>query len=381
MKNQTIVITGVAVASSLFTLTASAVPSILSYKEASSAYSDAYVTGHFNAANGNQERANYDADLSLDYEKVLSTPSRNIKYDLTATGTKSRSSKDGENSKNTYQAFGSATMDKYFRAGSRGAFWYGKGEVGAKKGQKKAFSKITAGLGYGRVVNVTPMARAIRVIAALRKNGSLTVDPSNDTYQTVATIIAKEAEYRSRHGNKYYVQYWVADIEKALGKSIGARGAIRANDVLGNERISTRKHGWLVRAGIGAVLSDYDGETGKPALELGAEYHRPLSNQTQFSNEAILTTTLKDSNSSYNVKNNMSLTHEITDVIDWENKWTVDYSKSDNVDAITNHTLTSAFNYELSNQLDYNITATLVKTDGKDDLDQKLSMGIKYRLK
>ena len=136
---------------------------------------------------------------------------------------------------------------------------------------------------------------------------------------------------------------------------------------MGNERISTRKHGWLVRTGIGAVLSDYDGETGKPALEVGAEYHRPLSNQTQFSNEAILTTTLKDSNSSYNVKNHMSLTHEITDVIDWENKWVVDYSKSDNVDAITNHTLSSAFNYELSNQLDYNVIATLVKTDGKDD--------------
>jgi hypothetical protein len=381
MRNQILVMTGVALASSLVTLTTYAVPSILSYKEASSAYSDAYVTGHFNAADGNQERSNYDMDLAVDFEKVLSTPSRNIKYDFTASGTKSRSSKNGEEAKNTYQASGSATMDKYFRAGSRGAFWYGKGEVGAKKGQKKSFSKITAGLGYGRVVNVTPMARAIRVVAALRKNGSLATDPSNDTYQSIASIIAKEAQYRSQYGNKYYVQHWVADIEKAIGMSIGARGAIRANDVLGNERISTRKHGWLVRAGIGAVLSDYDGETGKPALEVGAEYHRPLSNQTQFSNEAIFTTTLKDSNSSYNVKNNMSLTHEITDVIDWENKWAVDYSKSDNVDAITNHTLTSAFNYELSNQLDYNVTATLVKTDGKDDLDKKLSMGIKYRLK
>ena len=382
MKNQKIVISGiVALATSVCTLSAYAVPSILSYKEASSAYSDAYVTGHFNAADGNQERANYDLDLAVDFEKVLSSPSRNIKYDFTAAGSKKRSSTNGEEATNTYQASGSATMDKYFRSGSRGAFWYGKGEVGAKKGQKKSFSKLTAGLGYGRVVNVTPMARAIRVVAALRKNGSLAADLPNDTYQAIASIIAKEAQYRSQYGNKYYVQHWVADIEKAIGSSIGARGAIRANDVLGNERISTRKHGWLVRAGIGAVLSDYDGETGKPALEVGAEYHRPISNQTQFSNEAILTTTLKDSNSSYHVKNNMSLTHEITDVIDWENKWVVDYSKSDNVDAITNHTLSSAFNYELSNQLDYNVTATLVKTDGKDDLDQKLSMGVKYRLK
>ena len=358
-----------------------AVPSLLDYSEASSAYSDAYVTGHFNAANGNQERANYDMDLTLDYEKVVSSPSRNIKYDFTGAGTKSRSSTKGEESNTTYQVSGSATMDKYFRVGSNGGFWYGKGEVGAKKGQIKSFTKLTAGLGYGRVVNVTPMARAIRVVEALRQNGSLAADPANETYQIVAGIIAKEAEYRSKYGSKQYVQHWVADIETALSKPIGARGAIKANDVLSNESISTRKHGWLVRAGIGAVLSDYDGETGKPALEVGAEYHRPISNQTQFSNEAILTTTLKDGDSSYNVKNNMSLTHEITDVIDWENKWVVDYSKADNADASTNHTVTSAFNYELSNQLDYNITATLVKTEGKDDIDQKLSMGIKYRLK
>ncbi len=382
MSYQKIVISGVvALTTSVFTLSAYAAPSIISYKEASSAYSDAYVTGNFNAADGNQQRASYDMNLGLDFEKVLSTPSRNIKYDFTASGSKKRSSTNGEAATNTYQTFGSATMDKYFRAGSKGAFWYGKGEVGAKKGQQKAFSKVTAGLGYGRVVNVTPMARAIRVVAALRNNGSLTAEPSNDKYQEIATIIAKEAEYRSKHGVRYYQQYWVADIEKVLGGTIGARGAIRANDVLGNERISTRKHGWLVRAGIGAVLSDYDGETGKPAVEVGAEYHRPIGNQTQFSNEAILTTTLKDSNKSYIVKNNMSLTHEISDVIDWENKWTVDYSKSDNVDAITNHTLSSAFNYQLGNQLAYNITATLVKTDAKDDLDQKLSMGIKYRLK
>jgi len=141
MKNQKLVMTGVVLTTSLFTLTTYAVPSILSYNEASSAYSDAYVTGHFNAADGNQQRANYDMDLALDYEKVLSTPSRNIKYDLTASGTKSRSSTNGEESKNTYQATGSATMDKYFRAGSRGAFWYGKGEVGAKKDQVKHLLK------------------------------------------------------------------------------------------------------------------------------------------------------------------------------------------------------------------------------------------------
>lgn len=68
---------------------------------------------------------------------------------------------------------------------------------------------------------------------------------------------------------------------------------------------------------VGAVITDFDGEDGKPALELGAEYHRPLSNATQFSNEAIATATLKDGDDgfNFNFNNAMSLTNEISDKI------------------------------------------------------------------
>ncbi len=42
------------------------------------------------------------------------------------------------------------------------------------------------------------------------------------------------------------------------------------------------KYGWLVRAGVQVVLTNYDGSDTKPALELGAEYHYPISNQPQL---------------------------------------------------------------------------------------------------
>lgn len=371
-----------------------AVPTLFEYKEATSSYEDAYVTGNFNVGSGNQDQSNYNLDLSLDYEKVFSSPDRNTKLDFTGSGSRSRGSNEGDTTKSDFQMLGSATMDNYFQPGSKGSFWYGKGEVGAIKGQDKPFTKATVGVGYGRVVNVTPMARAIRIVEELRKQGTVTSDPSNAAYQAIANVIAKEAEYSSKHGSKDYQQFWIADIENALqaagvvkGGALGARSTIKSYDVLVNENISTRKHGWLVRAGLGAVLSDYDGETGKPALEVGAEYHLPLSNQTQFSNEAIFTTTLKDDDSSYIVNNEMSLTHELTDMIDWENKWLLNYNKTDGSESTTTNALTSAFNYELTNQLDFNVTAALSKVNdnvdnnGNDDLDKRLTMGIKYRLK
>ncbi|KAG1707551.1 hypothetical protein GQR58_003224 [Nymphon striatum] len=371
MKTRNILTTAVMMAFAGASTSVSAVPSVTDYKEATSSYEDAYITGQFNLNSGNQDQTSYNLDTTIDYERVFSSPNRNTKLDFLGSGSRNRGPNSSDDDKSDYQALGSATMDNYFRPGSRGGFWYGKGEVGVKKGQIDPFSKITAGLGYGRVVNVTPMARSIRVIEELQN------------------------EYRSKYGGADYEQYWIEGIESALkssgmvkgGGDLGARAILKSYDVLVNERISTRKDGWLVRAGVGAVITDFDGESGKPALEAGAEYHRPLSNQTQFSNEAIVTATLDDDNNGYVLNNAMSLTHELTDRVDWENKWILNHSESDKANDITSNTLSSTFRYYLTNQLDFNVTAKLEDTEdnidnnNNDELDKSLNMGITYRLK
>ncbi|PID33832.1 MAG: hypothetical protein CR955_00845 [Thiotrichales bacterium] len=375
--------------------TAQAEPLITDYKEATSAYEDAYLSGSFNLNSGNQDQTSYNLDLQTDYEKVFSSPDRNTKIDFLGTGSIRKGGNSGDEKEDTYQALGSVTSDKYFHSGSKGAFWYGKGAIGLKKGQEDPFTKVTAGLGYGRVVNVTPMAKAIRVVQELREKGSLKSDPSNATYQTIAEIISKENEYRAKYGFEDYEQNWIGDIESALaasgtitaGDKLSAKGILKSYDVLTNERISTRKAGWLVRAGVGAVITDYDGEKGKPAVEVGAEYHHPISNQTQFSNEAIATATLDDDNDGYVFNNAMSLTHELTDRVDWENKWLLNHSSFDESNDITKNTVSSTFLYSISNQLDFSVEAKLTDTEddidnnGNDDLDKSLNMGIKYRLK
>lgn len=386
-------------ASVMMALTGSALaaPAVTDYDEATSSYQDAYVSGQFNLNGGNQEQTSYDLDVTLDYEQVFSSPDLNQKIDFLGFGSRYRGSNKDDEDQSDYQALGSFTADKYFEAGSNGTFYYGKGEVGVQKGQVDPFSKATIGWGYGRVVNVTPMARAIRVIEALRSRGSLTGDPSDAVYQAVAVVIAKEDEYRSKHGAADYEQFWVEDIENALkesnmvkgGGDLGAGAILKSYDVLVNERISTRKKGWLVRAGLGVVLTDYDGENGKPALEVGAEYHYPIGNSTQFSNEAIMTATVDSGDNSYIFNNAMSLTNELTDRVDWENQWVFNHAETD-VDAaedITTHTLSSIFRYYLTNQLDLNLTAKLqnlednIDGNNNDEWDKGLNIGITYRLK
>lgn len=361
--------------------------SVADYNTATSAYEDAYVNGQFNYQDGNQEQSSYNLDLSLDYDRVFSSASRNtqIKFDTEAALTRGSSLNDSR--KRFYQASSILTSDQYFRPGSHGSFWYGKAELGARKDMIDPFSKVTAGLGYGRVVNVTPMAKAIRLVESLRERGALAGEPSRAIYQQIAQIIAKEDEYRSRHGEDNYVFAWIEDIEKALQSSMSTVGAIKAYDVLTNERISTRKKGWLARAGVGAVLSDYDGSSSKPALELGLEYHLPVSNKTQFSNETIVTTALKTDENSYKLSNNMTLTYQFSDRVDWENSWLMDYSRYDNALDTHSHALSSAYRYHLSNALSWTTSVKLTQfedqIDGNDndELDTSLLMGLTYRLK
>ncbi|PIE42786.1 MAG: hypothetical protein CSA50_08625 [Gammaproteobacteria bacterium] len=357
------------------------------YKEATSAYEDAYVNGQFDLQSGNQDQSSYNLELSADYERVFSSPDQNTKIDFSGNTSRNRGPNEGDKSEKSYQATGSITSDQYFTPGSSGAFWYGKGEIGARTDMEDPFTAVTLGVGYGRVVNATPMIRAIRLIEALQERGLLQGAPSVATYQAIAEVIAKESEYRSRYGSADYQMEWMSDIESALGRDLNVRGTIRIYDVLNKERISTRKYGWLVRAGVGSVISNYDGSDSKPALEVGAEYHYPISNSLQFSNETLLTTVIDDGEDSLNAQNRMALTYEISDRIDWENGWQLDYSGYEGARDITMNTLISSYRYYLSNELSFDLTGKLTHLDDdisdndNDEISKSLTMGVTYRLK
>lgn len=377
--------------------TATAEVTLYDYTEASSSYTDATLNGSFNATGGNQDQVGYNASLDLDYNRVVSTPNRDLEVGFDAGGSVSRADSAGASSSSNYSATGDAKVSNYFRPNSKGLFWYGSGKLGLQKGAESAFSKIGVGLGYGRVTNATPMAKAIRLVEALRGQGSMSGVPSKATYNTIATIIAQEEQYKSKNRvGSNYVQQWIGDIEKALvaggqvNGALGAAGVIKMHDVLINENTFTRKIGWKVNTGVGLILSNYDGtDGGDPSLDLiEAEYHRPLSNKTQFSDEAELSLTFGD-DTGYNLSNTMTVTHEVTDKLDWKNSWKLGYSKSsDNAgeDFISN-TLSSVLSYELDNQLDLNLTARASHYDDQDDatssqdVDTSLNISASYNLK
>ena len=332
------------------------------YTEATSAYEDAYLSGSANIARSrNDAQTAFDFKLKGDYEKVISTPLRDTTLKANADGLVSRSATAGAESTDNYTVGLSTTIDTYFEEGN-GAFWFGKAAIGANSSSDDLDTTLGLGVGYGRVVNVTPMAKAIRLVEALQTRGSISKKPSTAVHNKLANIIAKESEYASKYGSKNYQKNWISAIEAVLQGSgvlsgnLNATGVLQARDVLVDERISTRKLGWKVRAGLNYVGSNFSGIKNKPGLELGAEYHLPISNRTQFSNEAVLSTVFdSDASNAYKLKNNMTLTHEVDDRIDWENSWTMEYDKVDGGNDVTTNTVSSTFLYELTNSLDYSV--------------------------
>ncbi|PWQ96535.1 hypothetical protein DKT75_09110, partial [Leucothrix arctica] len=85
----------------------------------------------------------------------------------------------------------------------------------------------------------------------------------------------------------------------------------------------------------------------------------------------------------YDFENVMTLTYELSDKIDWENSWTLTSVDSgvSGTDNTTNNYLSSAFSYELDNQLDLGLVATITDLDGADDLDTSLNFNVGYRLR
>lgn len=368
---------------------------LFDYQEASSAFEEAYINGSAFFGKGRaDDQAEYNFNVNVDYDRTLSTPNRDLSLKADVDGQVSRAGTEGADDQSSYTAGAEVTVDNYFQPGSNGAFWYGSASVRANDAFDDLETTAGVGVGYGRVVNMTPMAKAIRVMDELHKRGAITAKPDKATYQTVARIIAREPQYVSEHGADDYELVWIADIEAALKRSgvinsgLNVAGVLKSRDVLLNENISLRRYGWKVRAGLGYVGTNFDGLRDKPALEAGAEYHVPLSNRTQLSSGATLRTILDDGDDAYNLNSNLSLTHEVDDRIDWENTWNSNFSKnSQNGDNVIINTLSSTFVYELNNSLDFTTTARVADVNGStnasnpDGTDRSLLMGVRYRLR
>jgi len=137
----------------------------------------------------------------------------------------------------THSAFLRASIRKYILADYD---WFGYGQLNLhhQKGYERIASDVTAGTGYGRFIDATALAKAVRIEEQLLKEKLLTDHLPKETMIRIANIIEREAEYRDKYKEVYEV-YWLKDIEQELEKSgklkgekLSAIGVFRIRQVL-----------------------------------------------------------------------------------------------------------------------------------------------------
>ncbi len=388
-----------AIVSALCATSASAL-NMEDYKVIEGTYQDAYLNGSLTVEDGNQDKTSFSSHIDATGRTIFNSAPFSWQANGVVSGDWSRGPNESDDILRQYDASATSRFDKYLYNDDTW-FYYGSGDLGYRKqvtasSADDPFIKVGAGMGYGRMYDATSLAKALRVVEDLTKYKIISSVPSDDAMIELARVIDLEDEYRSKYGAREYKKYWFEDMEKIFKKagvlkkeSLGAFGIVRINEIFSYEKIGGRFHGWKVRGGLGKILSNYDGESEDTTADAEFEYGKPYGYDAQFTEHALISKVLNsDSAMDFQFDNTMTYTYELSDKIDWDNSWKLHYDAYDVGDDVTTNLLSTGFNYYLPNELVFNVTLALSKTDGTNgqsietpDWDTKFFTGLTYRLR
>jgi len=140
---------------------------------------------------------------------------------------------------------------RYFLAEDMPTFGFGSVEASISTGQPQPAVHVSAGLGYGRFSDVTPLAKAFKIEMELLKAGAIQMPLPDDVLMGIAAAIGSQ-EYASTNDQIADV---MNQIQAASGATLTPRQVLTIEDLIlatGDSRYC----GWSVQAGVGYQLVD-----------------------------------------------------------------------------------------------------------------------------
>jgi hypothetical protein len=243
--------------------------------------------------------------------------------------------------------------------------------------------------GYGRYIDATALAKAIRIEDHLMKENAIKDHMPKETMIKIANIIEREQEFKDLYGTTYEVQ-WFAAIEKEIkdsgalvGENLGAIGLYRIRQVLFgiNEKVNPRYYGWDISAGIEKKLMDrYKADLGPAQLSLQGDYAYPIDWSMQ-ANGKIKVNTPVDSSffKRVIVTAHADYLYELSNRINFTATYDLIYDKPENLDAIKTHTVTAGFLFYIENNINYGFTASYTQVGDQPSV-KAVNMTLQYNL-
>jgi hypothetical protein len=268
---------------------------------------------------------------------------------------------------------------------------FGFSEVNASQTDtsKQIASDLTIGFGYGRYIDATSLAKAVRIEDHLLKDKIISNNLPKEVMLNIAKIIERENEFKDEYG-EVYETYWFDAIEQEIKKSdvltkgsIGSIGILRMRQVLFgiNERVNPRYYGWDVTAGILFPLTTADkSPVGNPNLSIGARYAIPLNWSIQINITARAYTPLDTAFFKIaTLSAGAGSIYELSNKINFVSSYSLGIFKPYSGIATINHELNESFWFYLENNIYLTIAADLLK-QGNNPKNLTTSMGLQYNL-
>ena len=281
----------------------------------------------------------------------------------------------------------SARVKKYVRSDGN-LFGFGDVDHDFNKPFDRPSVDLTIGVGYGRSINATALAKAVRIEDFFLAEGLIFEQLPKETMIELGHIIERSSEYEDVNGTRYE-NYWFEDMENAIGKSrilgesLGAIGILRMREVLFQERINDRFYGWETTAGIKfQLLAEMKGMKRRdPSAAIGFRYSRPLNWTTQVNARFEFSTPFTgDFAELYNTSFITDFIYELTNKIDFTLRYLVRANKSNkDIDTDTVNSLGAAITFFLENKINLTISEQFDKED-KKRIEQQFNITLNYRV-
>jgi len=300
---------------------------------------------------------------------------------------------DATGNKNFKQTNFIISVDASFRKyiwDYRDVFGFARITGEAAKGYDQVASDLTVGFGYGRYINATALAKAVRIEDHLLSDKVISDYLPKETMINIANIIEREDEYKVKYGTTYETQ-WFNDIEEEINKSgmlegenVGSIGILRMRQVLFNinERVNQRYYGWDFTLGfLFPLTTPYDTiPTGTPNLTIGGRYSYPINWQMQINNTAEVFTPIDSAFfKQFRTRFIIDFIYELSNRINFITSYNLVLFKPENASTVLNHTLTASFWYYIENNIYLTISADFIK-QGDNPKVLGTRVGLQYNL-
>ncbi len=268
--------------------------------------------------------------------------------------------------------------------------WFGTAalDVRHRNDFKQLESNLLIGAGYGRYINATALAKAVRIEEHLINENVISDHLPKETMIKIANIIEREDEYKGIYGDTYEKE-WYEAIEKEIkdsgylnGTSLGAIGILRTQQVLKaiNEKVNDRFYGWDATLGFLFNLSTRDkSPTRSPALALGGRYSHPIGWRSQINTFANVNTPLDSSFFKLIIGAfGLDYLYELSNKINFISGYNLNFTKPIVGDAFADHNFTASFVFYLENQINLGINASVTRSGLTKQTDLGSSVTLQY---